>query len=431
MSEKRRSILVAVRNAGWLVLDRTVQVTVAVSAGAMTARAVGVEAFGSWQLALTMLFMLAAASNLANADVTVPLAIRAGPAAAGTALRLRLLATGTAGLLAAGTVLAFFPDERAAGLLLLLLPLLAREPFVAVTMWFVAQGHVRPYVLVSLSALVLRFAGTVAVFLLAGTVESFALPLYAESVAYIALMILLAHRGGVLATGTPPRELVREMIGRSARGWLAAILLLASLRADRFILSFLLPPDLFGLYSAAAQINDNWFHVSLLAANAFGPALVYRARPGTQTRNATLLAVAAGAGCALVAAVISLNATAIAGIVFGGDFAAAGPILAVTVWPAALLPADTMLSLPMLHAGRLGWIARKNALILAVTVVGTCLLFPTLGVYAPAAATAAAYLSSMSWTAFSLYAMRQAARTPTHLSSGNPAGCQPLSLPNR
>lgn len=410
MSDTWRSILAATRNAGWLVLDRAAQVAVTIAAGALIARTVGVEAFGSWQVAITILFLLTAASNVANADVTVPLAIAAGPsgpAAIRAALRLRLLAAGAAALIAAGTVLLFFPDGRTAGLLLLLLPLLARDPFAAVTMWFVAQGDVRPYVVVSLATLALRLAGTASVFLLSGPVESFVLPLYAENAAFAALLLLLARSRGILAPGTSPAGLVREMARRSLLGWLATILLLASLRADRFILSLLLPPDLFGLYSAAAQINDNWFHVGLLISSAYGPILIYRARSGTHARNAVLLAVAGGAGCAFAAALISLNATAIAGFVFGRDFMAAGPILAVTVWPAALLPVDTMLSLPMLHDGRLGWILRKNAVILALTVAGTVLLFPVLGVYAPAGATGGAYLSAVAWTAVRLYAMRR------------------------
>ncbi|WP_414154085.1 hypothetical protein [Pseudomonas sp. BNK-43-a] len=407
----KRVLGAALRAFSWLSIDRVCQVATTLFVSGLIARGVGVDAYGHWQLALSLLFVLATLSNVASNEVTVPLTISQkenGPQVIAAALRLRYRAVFfNVGI---GVLLAFFWPEGPTLLVLMLLPVLLREPVLAVMMWCMAVGDIKPYFNISIFTLVIRVVGTLLVYFSGKPLYWYVLPLLIENVFFIGLLLRQATKAGVKFLDPISPTLTRNMLRLSVWGWLAAVAALASQRADRLVLSLLVSPQELGLYSAAAQINDNWYYLGVLLAGGLGPALIYRVAPERVLRNAVILSIAALCIGLLGSAVLTLLSTELSHWVFGEKFSGAAPILSVTTWIVALVPVDMMLALPFLRWGRMRWIAFKNLGILAVTLIGAFLLHESLGLYSPAVSLLAAYLGSILITSLKLWQQRKGMR---------------------
>lgn len=386
----------ALRAFSWLTIDRVCQVATTLFVSGLIARGVGVEAYGHWQLALSLLFVLATLSNVASNEVTVPLTIaekEQGPQVIAAALRLRYKAVFVN--FGVGALLAFFWPDGPTVLLLMLLPVLLREPVLAVMMWCMAVGDVKPYFSISIFTLVVRVVGTLTIYFLGKPLYWYVLPLLIENVFFISMLLNLARKAGVKFFAPIAATLTSSMLKLSVWGWLAAVAALASQRADRLVLSLFVSPEQLGLYSAAAQINDNWYYLGVLLAGGMGPALIYRVAPEKVLRNTLILAGVALAVGVFGSLFLTLLSAQLSHLVFGEKFIGSANILSVTTWIVALVPVDMMLALPFLRWGRMRWIAFKNLAILAVTLAGAFLLYEKFGMYSPAVSLLGAYMVSI------------------------------------
>lgn len=404
----RVSAATAFRNTMLLGVDRVAQLAATLLASALLARGMGPAAYGDWQLAASFLFILATLTNVVSGDVLVPMIVRseaAAPAAVATALRLRFVAA-LAGIVL-GLVLVLTWPGLPPWLMLALLPLLLREPLQAVYLLYVARGDVRPYFLASLLSLAIRLGGTWAIYASGLPPLFYVLPLYAENAWYVGRLGWLALAQGVRPGLRLPAGLAGALLIGSRWSWLAGLALLGALRLDRPLLSLVLSAEQLGHYVAAAQVNDNWYYIGLLIGSGVGPALVYRAPDHLYLRNTLYLMGLVGLGAFLAAAAIALLANDFAVLVFGSEFAESGAILSQTVWAYALIPIEMTATLVFLRAGRLRWMALKNLCILAVTLGLGVLLFPSLGLYAPAAAIAVSFTCSIAVTLLLAFPMQR------------------------
>jgi O-antigen/teichoic acid export membrane protein len=401
------SIVKAVRAFSWLTIDRAGQVITTLTVSALLARGAGVESYGQWQVALSLLFMLATLSNFASNDVTIPLVIAKGAegkSVISAALKLRFLAAlFNIGL---GILLALFWPGTSTLLVILILPILFREPVIAVMMWFMATGNIRPYALISISTLVIRLFCTIVIYLAGKPLYWYVIPLLIENIFFVGLLLHEAKKEKIGLFQKVPTEFLRSMAHLSGWGWLAAVASLAIMRADRLLLSTLVPADSLGLYSAAAQINDNWYYLGILMVGGLAPTLIYRAHPGVIVRNTVMLTIAVLSICAMGAAFISFFSKEIILIIFGKAFDATADILKITTWTTALIPIDMILSLPLLHFRKIKWVAIKNICILLGVITIAYFLFPRFGIFSPAVALATGYLTSIILTCIKIRTLR-------------------------
>ncbi|MFU2328096.1 hypothetical protein [Pseudomonas sp. NFX98] len=403
----RPSLAKAVRAFSWLTIDRIGQVLTTLTVSALIARGAGVESYGQWQVALSLLFMLATLSNFASNDVTIPLVIAKGDhgkSVISAALKLRFMAA--LFNIGVGVLLALFWPGTSPLLVILILPILLREPVIAVMMWFMATGNVRPYALISISTLIVRLFCTLVIYLADKPLYWYVIPLLIENVFFVGLLLREAKKEKIGLFQTVPSELLRSMAYLSGWGWLAAVASLAIMRADRLLLSALVPADSLGLYSAAAQINDNWYYLGILMAGGLAPTLIYRAKPDLVVRNTIVLTLAVLSTCVVGAAFISFFSNSIVLIIFGKEFQASVDILKITTWTTALIPIDMILSLPLLHFRKIKWVAIKNICILLGVLSIAYLLFPLYGIYSPAIALATGYLVSITLTCLKIRTLR-------------------------
>ncbi|MGE8178729.1 hypothetical protein [Pseudomonas fluorescens] len=401
------SLIKAVRAFSWLTIDRVGQVATTLIVSALLARGAGIESYGQWQVALSLLFMLATLSNFANNDVTIPLVISKGSegtSVISAALKLRFMAA--IFNMGIGVLLALFWPGTSTLLVILILPILLREPVIAVMMWFMATGNIRPYALISISTLIIRLTCTVIVYLADKAVYWYVAPLLIENIFFVGLLLLEAKKEKVGLFQSVPADLLRSMARLSGWGWFAAVASLAIMRVDRLLLSTLISPESLGLYSAAAQINDNWYYLGILMAGGLAPTLIYRAKPSLVVRNTIALTLAVILVCVMGAGFISFFSKNIILIIFGKEFETAAAILKLTTWATALIPIDMILSLPLLRFGKIKWIAIKNICIFLGVLSAAYFLFPRYGVFSPPLALAAGYLLSITFTSLKIRTLR-------------------------
>lgn len=387
------SLITAAKAFSLLSIDRVCQVAATLFVSGLIARGVGIEGYGHWQLALSILFVLATLSNFASNDVTVPMVVGhpdGGREVVAAALKLRYRAALVN--IFVGVALAYLWPNGPTLLVLVLLPILLREPVLAVMMWCMSSGNIKPYFNVSILSLCIRVLGTLAVYLAGLPLYYYVLPLIAENIFFIGRLLMVASKDGIKVFAPLSKDLLGNMFRLSAWGWLSAVAALAGQRMDRLFLSLHIGPGELGIYSAAAQINDNWYYLGILLAGGLGPALIYRADSSRVLRNTALLAAGAAAFSLIGAAIISLGAPVWTHLIFGSQFDATAQVLSVSTWATALVPIDMMLVLPFLKWGKMKFVAIKNVVVTIFVLIGAYVLFPVLGIYAPVASFAGAYL---------------------------------------
>jgi PST family polysaccharide transporter len=327
-----------------------------------------------------------------------------GKAVIAAALRLRYRAALVNVVIGCG--LAFLWPNGPTVLVLLLLPVLLREPVIAVMMWCMANGNIKPYFNVSISSLCVRVISTLTVYFLDLPLYFYVLPLILENVVFIGFLLKLAHQDGIKIFGRLPGKLLGDIFMISGWGWLSAVAALAGQRLDRLFLSVHISAEDLGIYAAAAQINDNWYYLGILLAGGLGPALIYRADANRVIKNTAILAAGTTLICLIGASIISFGAPYWTQIIFGVQFERSAVILSVSTWAIALVPIDMMLALPFLRIGRMRYVALKNIIVAISILAGSYMLFPVIGIYAPVASFAFAYVFSILITVMVLKGMK-------------------------
>lgn len=377
-------------NVLWVLAERGVQTVAGIGIAAMLARALGVEGFGLFQYAQSLVLIAAAATLVCGAEVTVPrLVALPAPDTHPRLLRhvfaLRLMAAALAyvGLLAA----VFWLSESSllrATVAILGLNILLREPFGTVIAWLQAMTDNRPASVIAMAALLVKL-------LLIGTLYGLgvrALPAYAGVLALESLLVAacLAMLYARRTRGMPPhadpldRGILKTLLHDGALFWLAMLVMMAARRVDQLLLKPAVPLAELGAYAASMQLLDNLLLLATVMVNALAPLLVYaQADRGMAMRRVAQLA----SGMALLGlaggAVLALLAPWVVHLLYGAAFSDAGALLRLVALGSALLFADAALTLLAVMLRRPIWIVGKWLAVLAVTIAIDSMLIPSMG----------------------------------------------------
>ncbi|TMS59041.1 lipopolysaccharide biosynthesis protein [Imbroritus primus] len=377
-------------NVLWVLAERGVQTVAGIGIAAMLARALGVEGFGLFQYAQSLVLIAAAATLVCGAEVIVPrLVALPAPDTHPRLLRhvfaLRLMAAALAyvGLLAA----VFWLSESSllrATVAILGLSILLREPFGTVIAWLQAMTDNRPASVIAMAALLVKL-------LLIGTLYGLgvrALPAYAGVLALESLLVAacLAMLYARRTRGMPPhagpldRGILKTLLHDGVLFWLAMLVMMAARRVDQLLLKPAVPLAELGAYAASMQLLDNLLLLATVMVNALAPLLVYAQvdRAMAMRRVAQLASGMALLGLA-GGAVLALLAPWVVHLLYGAAFSDAAALLRLVALGSALLFADAALTLLAVMLRRPIWIVGKWLAVLAVTIAIDSMLIPSMG----------------------------------------------------
>ena len=400
-------------NVSWLFADNVLRLMVLLTVNAQVVRYLGPERYGdlSFAQAFVALFIPLAALGLNNIVVRELVKYPENePEILGSAFALMFAGSICASLLAMGTIWLVRPgDTRAHILVIIISGSMLFQAFNVFDGWFQSQVqskytvYARNFTLICTSVLKL-----VAAFVKA-PLSIFAGLLTLES-GLFALSLIFVYRSKRFGSKTPigwgfSAKWARQLLRDSWPLLLEGMAIMVYMRIDQTLLGQILPAGersrTVGLYAAAVRVSEIGFFIPGAITSSLFPAIIksrtldpaiYQRRIQGLFNLITLIAYG-------MAIPLTLFSPIIVRVLYGAEYAAAAPMLAILTW-AGVWVATGLVRNAVLQSENRQIITLKTGLIGAVSnIVLNIVLIPVMGGSGSALATVisyglAAYVSS-------------------------------------
>ncbi len=383
----KRPLKLVLRNVTWLLIERGIQIGLALIISALIARSFGPELYGKWQYAITLLFVFNTLTYLCGTEVIVPRLVQTPDQSGsilGTAFLIRITASISAFFLGFTLTDLLLQDHEVILLTRILLILIfISEPFGVITAWFQSRTYIGPVVKIRLAALIIKCATIFIIFAFSADHKFVAMSWVAEG-ALIACALFIIYQ-----TSSGPKwqfstSHAKVFLREGSAYFLGLILMTGFLRADRFFLAELTNFSQLGIYSAAIQVSENWFIFASILSQSIAPRYIYadnnRSAIDSNIKKILYVYLAISfAGSALIAT----SANIIIQAIFGPIFAEATNLLRASAFISIPVFVDSIFNSLMLRERAAKWVILKWATALACAVIANLALIETLGVLAP------------------------------------------------
>ncbi len=384
-------------NAGWLLADKAVRMSVGFLVGVWIARHLGPADFGLWNFALSLTSLLSALASLGIDSVVIRELVRdplRRDEVLGSAFALKLAAGSFCVLTAAIACAALRPGDTQA-LILVALSSAGNlfQSLSVIDLRFQSRLQSRYTVMAQGSTFLLATAAKIFLLVTGAPLLHFAI-VGACEIAIGAGFLVLAYTRveGSARTWRTSRAMYRTLLGAGWPVCLAGIASLVSMRLDQILVSQQLGERACGTYGAAVRLSELWFAIPLVLGSTIYPQLVEaRQRSiGEYRRKAHGITIAML--CVVVPAgiVVTLASGWIVHLVYGQAYAEAASILSIHIWSGAPYVATFAYGNAFLIEGRTRLVLASAACALVANPVLNLLLIPKYGIQGAALATLAA-----------------------------------------
>ena len=388
----------AASNAGWLVAERVLSGVLAITVTAAVARHLGPTQFGVLSFALSAVLLFATLWTLGLSGLVVRELVREPGREAellGTVMGLRI----AGGIVALAAVLALVAvlgrdDITRVAVVILMVGVLALYTFDGIDYWLQAGVRSRHAVIARSLALAVASVVNVALIVIDGPLLAFAAAAALEyALGGMLLVVAYVRLGGHPARWQFRISTARALLTASWPLILSGVANAINLRVDQLMLGTMSGSDAVGTYAAAARLSEVWYFVPAAIAASVFPAMV-RAHTGDRPsfdRWMTRLYDLMIALALPIAIVVSLLAGPLVAVLFGPEFEASGPILAVHVWAGPFVFLGAALSRWLIAEDRLKFSLARHGAGAVVNVALNLVLIPLYGGAGAAIATLVSY----------------------------------------
>ncbi len=337
--KSRSQLRAIIANTGWLFGDRILRMGAGLFVGVWVARYLGKEQFGLFNYVLAFVSLFTPVFTLGLDDVVVRHLVRKSSNSneiLGTTFWLKLLGGITSVLLAVACM--FFSGERETFKISLTVILAMAGIFRAsdtIELWFQSQVQSKYSVIAKNVAYLLNTFIKIALILTNAPLLAFAWVTLAEFImsavglATIYQVKVSSFRLWKWNYATATR-LMKEGLPLIFSGFAIMIFM----KIDQVMIGQTIGNTEVGIYSAAVRISEIWYFIPTTIVASVAPS-IYAAKEQSESlyykRIGQLLRLLAG-----IAIAISIPMTFLSGnivtVMFGSEFAEAGPILAVHIW---------------------------------------------------------------------------------------------------
>lgn len=328
-------------NSGWLFFDKFLRMTVGLFVGIWLARYLGVTQYGQLNYAIAFVSLFGAIATLGLDGIVVRDLVRKPDQKniiIGSAFTLKLLGGFLAMFFAVFSIWIIRPDEPlffwltciiAAGMIFQCLDVF--------DLWFQSQVQSRFTVIAKSSAFLIISAIKILLILTGADILAFAWAGLAEIlIGAVGIVIAYRYAGGGIGKFSASLQMMRNLLAESWPLILSGLAIMLYMRIDQVMLGEMAGEAEVGLYSAALRLSEVWYVIPVIIISSVMPTLT-ATHGNSETlyyqrlqRLFSLLARAAY----LVAIPMTVFSTSLVSTLFGDQFAAAGPILAVHIWAA-------------------------------------------------------------------------------------------------
>lgn len=380
-------------NVGWLLADKLTRFFVAIFVSAWVARYLGPERYGVLAYAVAFISLFQAVSLL-GLDNLVVRDIAADPSRAhrilGTALRLRLIAA-TVAYFALGAWITQFQREDTTVTVVVLLVGLAIffQVFDVIDLWFQSCIQSRRTVVAKTLSYLVTAVIKVVLIQIGANLSAFAAAHAVETGLAAAALSLAYADYRTKQRWQWDGALARALLTQSWPLLLSGLSILLYMRVSVVFLRESAGSAEVGLYSVAATLSEMWYFVPMALGSSIAP-IVSRQRAAGGDGHRGILLKAFAAMWMLSLTVVALNvlgARYVVALLYGQQYAASAPILAIHALTFIPVCLGVMQSVWLINEGR-SKLALYQAMGGAITALSlNLILTPRFGAYGAAIST--------------------------------------------
>ncbi len=337
---RRRPILAKViQNFGWQSFDKLFRMGVGVIVSVMIVRYLGPDRFGAFSYALAFATMFLSVAGLGLDGIIVreiSKDISRKDAILGTAFLMKL-AGGVASL---AVILAAIRLVKAQDSLVVLLTAIFALGLIfnsmdVIDFWFQSQIQAKYIVIARSSAFIASSILKVIMVVSAASLVALSIATVGETaLAAVGLGLAYHLTGSRMRKWTADRKLARTLLRESWPLIISGFAVLIYMRLDQVMLGSMLDDRAVGIYAAAVKFSEVWYFIPTGISSSVFPIMVGYFRTDRALffrKYQNIFNVMAGISIG-IALVMTFSSTALVRIVYGQDYLASGPILAIHIW---------------------------------------------------------------------------------------------------
>lgn len=335
----RHELQRAIDNTGWLFADKVIRMGLGLLVGIWIARYLGPAQFGLLSFAGSFATLFSAVALLGLESIIVRELVR-NPAShndiLGTTFFLRLLSGGISFAASLLTIVIVRPEEPTTHLLVALAGgMLIFQAVDVIDLWFQSEVKSRYVVMAKNSAFLCSAAIKVVLILTKASLAAFAVVNALElALGAVGLTIVYRLNGQFISRWRVRVATVRQLLTESFPLVLSGIVFMVYLRIDQVMLGQMVGDKEVGIYAAAVRVAEIWYFIPTAVVSSVFPNII-KARESDENefyrRLQRLYNLMAFMGY-FIAIPLTFGAGLIINLLFGPQYAAAGPMLALLVW---------------------------------------------------------------------------------------------------
>ncbi len=406
---KRPVLAKVIRNFGWQSADKLFRMGVGVFVSVLITRYLGPDRFGIFSYALAFAGMFTTVAGLGLDRIVIREISKDASrkdAVLGTAFWMKLAGGIATFLVILASIGALKPHDTPVVVLTAVFgAALIFNSLDVVDFWFQALIQSKYPVLARNSAFILVSVIKVGLVFASASLLSLTLATAAESV-FAAAALALAYRwaGNSFRAWKYDRGLARTLLAESWPLIISGFAILIYMRIDQVMLGSLLDDRAVGLYAAAVKFSEIWYFIPLGISSSVFPVLVeyFKDNPAAFFRkyqNVFNVMAILSVGLAVVMTFVSDR---LVGLVYGPEFQASGPVLAIHIWAGVFVFLGIAASMWTMINGYQKFALWASLTGAAVKIGLNLLVIPTYGIVGAAATMVAsqavsAYLPYAVW----------------------------------
>lgn len=364
-----------ISNVAWALIERVVQISSAMLFTGIIARYFGIETFGAYQFATSVLLVATSLTWLCPTEMFYGRLDADGGLDTATIVTsvFYRFAISVIVFVGAAMYVAYWVDSgvQRTFILILSVAILYSEPLGIYRFLIETRGGYRLTARLRMLCVVLKVLAVYGLVASRANIIVVLIPVIAEA-ACVCIGCLWIYRKQGFSISIPimdfDRKLAFQFLREGFRYWIGLAGMCFFLRVDRFFLEGRLSPQDFGAYSAAMSLLEQFTSVATMLVAVLGPMIVYRST--REKAPARVLALAALMGLAAVcgAAFLSFFSAPLISLLFGKDFSRSEEIFRFAILFAPLIYIDTALTTLLLREKATSLFAIKGVVACGVAI---------------------------------------------------------------
>lgn len=328
-----------IRNTGWLLIDKVFRLGLGLGLSIWIARYLGPAPFGTLNYGLTIAGIFTALSTLGLNNIVVRNLIQQ-PAERnyilGSAFLLRIAGSILLSVFAILLVKSIHPLENLTQSIVAIAVVsgIFRSTEI-IAFWFESQLKSRYTVIAENAAFLLTSAIRLTLIWTTAPLIAFAWAFFIEALlSSIALLIVYRKSGGSLFNWRPKLETSKSLLKDSWPLALSSVAIIIYMKSDVVMLQALSGETSVGLYSAASKFLEASYFIPAAITSSMLPSLSEdkKSNPTQYFRNFETLTRVLAKMAIVISLILCLISTPLIKLLFGVDYAPAGPVLGILIW---------------------------------------------------------------------------------------------------